>query len=378
MLKINPAFSFSMNLICVFIFLSTTPAYGTTFLRGLTEPGNHVPNKGAACKELFNEIVAITGFSSQTVRLENQMPNTELGKNENAQYIMNSEDEILGVFKEDSHNTYPPHEVAAYELCLAIGCRIVPKTEYILFNTKTGSFQEVTESDLKDYNFTRRFTEKLARKSTETLSSESSLKFSIKTQEKINAPLENSNSSDTKMGSIQVFAEGIIRRQLGEHPSDFKIYMKLLKDPESTLRQDFDEMVVFDLVTGSNDRNLSNYIININDGRLYAIDHSEHFEKPFIQVISWVLDAKKTQIWKAPLSDRMRQLILGINFSKIKPILQKHRFNSKQKKYIRKRIKKLQFIVQSNPKTTLKDIVRGMGEFNKTILFFEEEQQKLL
>lgn len=373
MSKINSLFSFSMNLICVFIFLSTTPAHGTTPLGGLAELGSSI--KADACGESFYETAAIkpTGFSSQTIRLKNQRSNTESGKNTNPQYIMNSENEILGVFKEDSLKTYPPHEVAAYELCLAIGCRIVPKTEYILFNTKTGSFQEVTESDLRNYNFIRKFMQRRFMRTPLR-----SIKSSIKTREKIDDMLESHNSSDAKMGSVQAFAKGITRKQLDEHPSDFKIYMKLLKDPRSPLRRDFDEMAVFDLVTGSNDRNLSNYIIDINEGRLYAIDHTDNFKKPILQVINWVLDAKISQIWEAPLSERMRQLILGIDFSKIKPVLQKHSFDSKQKRHIRERIRKLQFIVQSNPKATLEDTVRGMGGFNETIFFFEESRQKLL
>ena len=373
MFKINPVYFFLISLICVFTF-STTPADGKTLLRWLTELGNHISNRTDTCRNSFNETAAIkpTRFSSQTIRLEKQRPNTELAEENNAQYIVNSEDEIIGIFKADSHETSPPHEVAAYELCLAIGCRIVPKTEYILFNTKTGSFQEVVEADLRNYNFIKRLIQTSVREFTRTQSSWLSLKSYIKTQEEINAMLESRNSNDTKMGVIQVFAEGTPRLQLDNHPSDLKAYMELLKDPDSTMRQDFDEMVVLDLITGSNDRNLNNYIIDINEGRLYAIDHSENFENNLMPVINWVLDAKKSQIWQTPLSYRMRQLIMGIDFSKIKYILEKYRFDSTQKRHTRQRIKKLQSIVRSNPEATLKDIVEGMGGFNRAIFLFED------
>ena len=362
---------------CVFIF-SATPADGRTLLRWLTELGNHISNKSGACKDSFNETTAIkpTRFSSQTIRLEKQRPNTDLAEENNAQYIVNLEGEIIGIFKEDSHETYPPHEVAAYELCLAIGCRIVPETEYILFNTKTGSFQEVAESDLRSYNFIQKLIQTSVREFTGTQPSWPPLNFKSHTkfQEEVNAMLESRNSNDTKMGVIQVFAEGTPRLQLDKHPSDLKAYMELLKDPDSTMRQDFDEMVVLDLITGSNDRNLSNYIININEGRLYAIDHSASFKNISVPTINWVLDAEKSQIWQTPLSDRMRQLIMGIDFSKIKYILRKHGFSSTQKRHIRQRIKKLQSIVRRNPEATLEDIVEGMGGYNQAVFFLKTEK----
>ena len=72
-------------------------------------------------------------------------PTTFQEKTNNAQYILNLEGKIIGIFKADSLSTNPPHEVAAYEICRTIGCRVVPKTKYAIFNKKTGSFQATTE-----------------------------------------------------------------------------------------------------------------------------------------------------------------------------------------------------------------------------------------
>ena len=418
MFKINRIYSFSISFICVSIFLFTIPADGETLLRWLTELGKHISNRVHACKNSFNETAAIkpTRVSSQTVHLESQWPNTNLAEESNAQLIVNSENKVIGIFKTDSYETSPPHEVAAYELCLAIGCRVVPKTGYILFNTKTGLFQEVTETDLKNYTFIQRYIQASVRSFTRPRSNWNplDLKTSTGIQKEINAMLESHKSRNTKIGSLQVFKEGTPRNKLNEDPldsktstgtqgeintmlespesrntrtrslqafeertpneysSDFRIYIESLKNSDSPIRWDFDEMVVLDLITGSNGRNFSNYIIDINEGRLYAINHSENFETSPLPIIDWVFDAKESQIWQTPLSDRMRQLIMGIDFSKIKPILQKHHFSSIQKKHIQQRVRKLQTIVRRNPEATLEDIVEGMGGFNRAILLSED------
>ena len=402
-----------MSFICVFTFLFTTPADSKTLLRWLTDLGSQISNRMSACKNSFDETAATkpTRVSPQTIRLKSQKPKTDFAEESHAQFIVNSENKIIGIFKADSYETSPPHEVAAYELCLAIGCRVVPKTGYILFNTKTELFQEVTETDLKNYTFIQRFIQASVRNLTRPQSSWNplDLKTSTETQKEINALLESHKSRGTKMGSLQVFKEGTPRSQLNEYPpdsntstktqeemstmlespksrntetrslqafeegtpnehsSDFRTYMELLKDSDSSIRRDFDEMAVFDLITGSNSRNFSNYIIDINEGRLYAINNSENFETSPLPVINWVFDAKKAQIWQTPLSYRMRQLIMGINFSKIEPILQKHHFSSTQKKHIQQRVRKLQSIVEGNPEATLEDIVMGMGGFNKPL-----------
>lgn len=305
------AFLFAL-ILCSTLFF-TAPAGSQTLSQWLVIVRNFT-SKPTVCENTFQKAAIIRSetLPSRMIRLKNRKPNSNpetfsspeqtltIKQQDTAQFILSPGGEIIGVFKESS-STPSSHEVAAYELCTAIGGRVVPKTEYAIFNTK--------------------------------------------------------------MGSIREFVEGVTSSQLFKSPSDFKTYMKLLKDTDSTMRQDFDEMVIFDLITGNNDRNLGNYIININTGRLYAIDHSKSFANNHKLVIHWFLDAKESQIWQDPLSHRMRQLIMGIDFSKIKYILRKHRFSFRQKRHIRQRIEKLQSLVKENQDITLEDIVEGMGGF---------------
>ena len=206
--------------------------------------------------------------------------------------------------------------------------------------------------------------------STRSLVAQLTLEKSVNLKKEIDSMLESYNSMDTIIGSIQAFVEGVTRSQLDRHSSDFKIYIELLKNPDSSIRQDFDEMVILDLITSPTDRTPSNYIIDINKGKLYAIDHSTSFVDSPISTMSWILDAKESQIWQTPISPRMRQLIMGINFSKITFILQEHHFDPTQIKYIQQGIKKLQSIVRKNKDISLEDIVKEMGEFSSTIELF--------
>ena len=60
-------------------------------------------------------------------------------------------------------------------------------------------------------------------------------------------------------GSYQTFVKGVTRQNLD--PSSRDVYIKALRNPDSTIRQDFDEMAILDLLGRSQDRNEGNYII---------------------------------------------------------------------------------------------------------------------
>ena len=94
----------------------------------------------------------------------------------------------------------------------------------------------------------------------------------------------------------------------------------------------------------------------------------------FFLYSNWVLDAKKSQIWQTPISYRMRQLIMEIDFLKIKYMLRKHGFNSTQKTHPRQRIRKIQSIIRRNQEATLEDIVEGMGGFNQAIFILKNRE----
>ena len=323
----NQTRPFLFNLICFLAFFFHVSAESKVILQWFADFKNRKSDTPTVCEYSFKNM--FFSDSLHPIQLEDRMRDTELYiepiismilipvfptilrqkqityspdhiKIYPTVYILNSAGKKIGIFKREGRSLENPfHEIATYELCVAIGCRVVPPTEYIRFQTETGSFQE--------------------------------------------------------------FVEGIARFELS--PQDLKVYIQSLQNLTSTLRKDFDEMVILDLIGGASDRNASNYIIDINKGRLYAIDHSEFFSNDFRPNMHWIIDAKRSQIWQAQISKRMRQIITQIDFSKIQYIFSKYRFNSKQKKHIRERIKKLQQIIRENPEITLESIVEEMGNF---------------
>ena len=102
-----------------------------------------------------------------------------------------------------------------------------------------------------------------------------------------------------------------------------EVYLEALKNPNSSLRQDFDEMVALDLMGGVKDRHDNNYLIDINKGRIHAIDNSQLFfhtvGRPItINEVYWINDAKNALFWQAPVSNRTREIIMQTDFSQVK------------------------------------------------------------
>ena len=218
--------------------------------------------------------------------------------------VLNSEGKKIGIFKplqtKDPFivDSDPSQEVAAYRFCRSIGCRVVPKTKYAKLGRLKGSFQE--------------------------------------------------------------FVEGESYWNLGEGLRE--VYLEALKNPNSSLRQDFDEMVALDLIGGVKDRHDNNYLIDINKGRIHAIDNSQLFfhtvGRPItINEVYWINDAKN-----APVSNRTREIIMQTDFSQVKHLFPLFRSSGLSRTAIRQRINQLQSILQENPNITLEDLLIKIGD----------------
>lgn len=167
---------------------------------------------------------------------------------------------------------------------------------------------------------------------------------------------------EEKKGSLQEFVSGETRQQLNSK-TDF---IKSLKDPHAPLRKDFDEMVVLDLAGGNADRNSENYLIDMVNERLYAIDNSGAYAmkkgKPI--VAHWVLDAQESQIWQNPVSEYLREIVMRINFSDINDLYPLIPGNmNRSRKQVHERIKQLKSILHKKPEITLEELVDEMGGF---------------
>ena len=163
----------------------------------VSSPQN-IPEKKKIISEEDRTVIIDDNSTTETVTVA-PLKNIEsygdriIGWRSTSEYILDSNGKKIGFFKETG---YPTNEVLTYELCVSIGCRVVPETKYAEFGKRTGSYQK--------------------------------------------------------------FVEGVTRLNLD--PSSRDVYIEALKNPDSTIRQDFDEMTILDLIGGAQDRNEGNYI----------------------------------------------------------------------------------------------------------------------
>ncbi|MDE0119759.1 MAG: hypothetical protein OXM55_07115, partial [Bdellovibrionales bacterium] len=283
--------------------LLPTAAWGTT--AGTAQTIKHLLKRGTS---VVKKVVPI---KDRTIII-NKDSNTQmtssfgidLNNRSRTKYILDSNGKKIGAFKEAGSHGYPHKEVLTYELCISIGCRVVPKTKYAKFRTQEGSYQK--------------------------------------------------------------FAEGVTRGDLSLKFSSYQEYIRALQDTNSTIRQDFDEMVVLDLIGGNHDRNWDNYIIDLDKGRLHAIDNSYSFLniKPsysspteLVKNTGWIEDAEDAQIFQQPISKKIKRMILQIDFRAVQHIFQQ---NNTNEAIFRERILRLQSILRQNPRATLEDLTHSL------------------
>ena len=101
------------------------------------------------------------------------------------------------------------------------------------------------------------------------------------------------------------------------------------------------------------------YIIDMNEGRLYAIDNSNTLYTHFSLNSKWIQDTKEAQIFQTPISERMKQMIMQINFEEIQHIFLQNGVHETSAKDFHLRIKILQSILKENPDATLEELVYG-------------------